>query len=680
VPVPRAQQSETGADFIGRVIDMDGKPIADAHVESQNGTATSDKDGWFRFAGEGRPQWLKVAAPGFISRTRAAMPGVPVLFRLSPDDGKTTVIHFGGDTMFARRFFDPNGDGYTADGLLPINPTVEDHLRLFAPVQPLLESADLSVLNLDSTLTDQPYVPKDSPRPASFHATAKYVYASHINSAMALKQAGVDVIDLGNNHNYDMLELGLKSSLAALDQAGLVHFGAGINESSAWAPALLSSKGQKIAFIGCTTLRIPLGTVTRRDVPFVASDLNQKGGAAYCSEAPLRAAIISAKQQADSVVVMIHGGREYDRTPTKKISYLTEIARQAGATLVINHHSHVVSGFSWKEPSLTAWSMGSFLADQTVWQSFESYLLAVYLREGSVVRAYVEPLIMDGYLPHGLTDELADYIVRGAAGRDPGPFVMESGAMEIDLDGRALQQTYTQTMDGGADPGTILAMPQAQWISGFHGTGTLRLGRDLLWVGSFENDAVESTLGGVPLWDRELGGVQIGPDYAYEGEQGIRLERGAQNTQDVVTSSAHRILVQPNTQLSITGMIRVNQSGSAFVQLSWYDAYAGPSFQKIIQPMEVKADGTWQPFRFDVRVPVKAAAIRVYLRLATPSRGTVTADFDNLRIIEWASPRALFSPLYNHALLSGAGELTFTQQILPGAEEWIILPPDAEIK
>jgi poly-gamma-glutamate synthesis protein (capsule biosynthesis protein) len=564
--------------------------------------------------------------------------------------------------------------------LLPINPTVEDHLKLFAPVQALLESADLSVLNLETTLTDQPYFSTTDARPATFHPTANYVYASHLNSAMALKQVGIDIVDMGNNHNYDMLELGLNSSLSALDEAGVLHFGAGKNEASAWTPAIVSSKGQTVAFIGCTTIRIPQGTVTRLDIPYVASDFRKKGGAAYCSEAPLRAAILAAKRQADSVVVMIHGGREYDRIPQERVAYLTEVARQAGASLVTNHHSHVVSGFSWKDPTLIAWGMGNFLFDQTVWQSFESYLLAVHLREGKVVRAYVEPLIVDKYLPHGLIDELADYVVRGAAGRDLGPFVMESGAMEIDLGGRALQQTYTQTMDGGADPGTILPMPQAQWISGFHGTGTLRLGRDLLWVGSFENDAVESTLGGVPLWDRKLGGVQIGPDYAYEGEQGIRLKRGAQNTQDVVTSSTHRILLQPNTQLSITGMIRVNQGGLAFAQMSWYDTSVGPSVQKIIHPIDANADGSWQPFRLDVRAPVKTAAIRLYLRLAVPSRGTATADFDNLRIIEWASPMAQFSPLYNYALLSGSGELTFTQQILPGAEKWIILPPDAEIK
>jgi poly-gamma-glutamate synthesis protein (capsule biosynthesis protein) len=561
--------------FTGRVIDMDGNPIAGASVNSQANHTTSKNDGWFDLPSQGMPEWLTAESDGFISRTRAASPSTPILFRLTPDDGKTIVIQFGGDTMFGRRFFDPNEDGDTADGLLPVEPTVEDHMKLLTPARPLIENADFTVVNLETTLSDQAFFSKRDPRPVAFHSTADYVYASNPKSVIALKQSGVDIVDLGNNHNYDMLEAGLNNSLLALDQAGLLHFGAGINEANAWTPAIVSSKGQTIAFIGCTTVRIPSSSVTKDDVPYVASDALKKGGAAFCTEGSLRSAIIKAKQQADMVVVMIHGGEEYNRTPIDKITYLTEVARQAGATLLINHHTHVVSGFSWKDPALIAWSMGNFLFDQIVWPSFESYLLAVYLREGKIVRAYVEPLIIDGFLPHGVTDELADYVVRGAAGREPGPFIMESGSVELDLKENAIQTSYSQTIDGGLEPGMIIPVPQAQWISDFKGGGKLRLGRDLLWVGGFENDEVEAASPGAPLWNPNLGDVQFGQEYAYESATGIRLTRGSDSIDDAVTTNLHRVLVDPFTDLSVTGMIRIEQGGTALVQLSWYEASFG---------------------------------------------------------------------------------------------------------
>ena len=676
---PPPEQGNSVREFVGRVVDMDGAPIQDAQVESSGNGTFSDQDGWFRFSGPGLALWVKVTAPGFISRTRAAAPGIPVLFRLTPDDGKTTVIHFAGDTMFARRFFDPHGDGSLIDAVLPLQPSVDDHLKLLRPVQPLLENADFTVVNLETTLSDQPYFPQAVPRPAEYHPTAPYVYASHPNSVLALKEAGVDVVDLGNNHQYDLLEPGLNQTLSALNYTGLLHFGAGLDEAQAWEPVSISSKGQNIAFIGCTTLRIPLGTPIRNDIPYVASDVRAKGGAAYCAEGALRAAILKARKQADLVVVMIHGGSEYDRQPTPKNTYLSEVARQAGAALVINHHPHVVSGFRQRGQTLIAWSMGNFFYDQTVWTSLESYLLAVYVREGQVVRAYIEPLMIDGFAPHGVTGELADYVARGAAGREAGPFVMESGSMEVDFNRQALQHMHTEALDAGSHPGQILAVPQAQWISSFSGSGRLRLGRDLLWVGGFENEEVNSRFGGGPLWEISSSKVPFGRDYAYTGGLGLRLSRDGNDNGDAVTSNLSRVTLQQYDRLSITGMVRMNYGAVVHAQMSWYADTAGASFLKTLKPIEVDAYNTWQPFRFDVVVPPGARALGLYLRLALPGReeGKTVVDFDNIRIIKWEQPGTKFSPLYNFALLTGRGEITLTQEYLPGAEAWLTTPVSA---
>jgi hypothetical protein len=312
----------------------------------------------------------------------------------------------------------------------------------------------------------------------------------------------------------------------------------------------------------------------------------------------------------------------------------------------------------------------------------ESYMLAVYLREGKVVRAYIEPLILDGFVPHGLTGELADYVVRGAAGREAGPFIMESGSMEVDFGRHALQNTYTEALDGGSKPGQILSIPQAQWISNFSGSGKLLLGRDLLWVGGFENDEVDSLSQGAPLWDLKSDRVPFGRDYAYTGGLGIRLTRDGNDNSDAVTSSLSRVLVDPYDNLSITGMVRMNYGAVVLAQLSWYSGTTGASFAKTIKQIEVESYDTWHPFRLDVQVPRKTRALGLYLRLSLPGReeGKTIADFDNIRIIKWAEAGAKFSPLYNFALLTGTGEITFVQDFLPGAEAWLTASPFEENK
>ncbi|HLO32413.1 MAG TPA: CapA family protein [Anaerolineales bacterium] len=665
--------------FTGRVIDMDGNPIAGASVNSQSGQATSRQDGWFDLPGAGTPEWLTAKSAGFISRTRAAAPGTPVLFRLTPDDGKTIVIQFGGDTMFGRRFFDPNEDGDTTDGLLPPDPDVEAHLRLLAPIEPLLGKSDLTVVNLETPLTDQPYFSPRDPRPTVYHDTKDYVFSSDTSAVQALKQIGVDAVDIGNNHLYDLLENGVQSTVSALDNATMNHFGGGVNEASAWAPAIFTIKDQKIAFIGCTTIGRPTPPVTNHDIIYVASDRLRKGGAALCEESKIRSAVIQAKREANIVVMMIHGGFEYVRTPSNNIMRLSIAAREAGATLVINHHPHVVGGLLWENQALIAWSMGNFVFDQDVWPTFEAYLLTVYLREGKVIRAHVDPLMLKDYIPHGLTGEQSDHVIRNAASM-AGPFVMEDGILEVDTDQRAIQKTYARSLDGGPGPGQIIPVPPSEWISDFKGTGHLLLGRDLLWIGGFENSEVGSASDGAPLWEPTKDSIQIGKDYAYEGEAGIRLTRSGSNLNDVVTSHLHRLLITPQAKLNITGMVRLSRGAAALSQISWYTDNRGPSFLQTTEPITTNLSDQWQPFRFDVQAPADAVAVQVFLRLTPPAQGVVTADFDNVRVIEWAPADTKYNPFYDQALLTGSGELTFTQQVLPGAEQWLTAPSASQIK
>jgi len=656
----------------GRVVDMEGNPLQGANVASQNSNTISDHDGWFDLQSENTPQWITVKSDGFISRVRAAVPGAPVLFRLTPDDGKTITIQFGGDTMFGRRFFDPNEDTDTSDGLLSPDPDVEAHLKLLAPIEPLLGKADLTVLNLESPLTDQPYLSPRDPRPTSYHATKDYVFASDTSAITALKELGVDVVDIGNNHLYDLLENGVQSTISALDKENMNHFGGGENEASAWAPTVMVVKNQKIAFIGCTTIWEPIPPNTANDVSYIASDALKKGGAAFCEESKLRSAIIQVKQDANIVVVMIHGGFEYVRSPSNNIARLTITARDAGATLVINHHPHVVGSFLWEKESLVAWTMGNFIFDQVVWPTFESYMLTVYVRDEKIIRAHVDPLMIQDYVPRGLTGEQADYVVRNAAS-SAGPFVIENGVMEVDIDQRAIQNTYTQLLDGGSDPGQIITIPQSQWISNFKGTGDLLFGRDLLWVGGFENSSADGTSRGAPLWDLTKDSTQVGKDYAYEENAGIRLTRSSSNLNDAVTSHLHRILVTPETKLSIAGMLRASQAAIVLMQISWYSDNLGPSFLQTTEPMIVESYDQWQAFHFDAQVPSNAFAVQVFLRLTPPAQATATADFDNIRLIEWGAPKAQYSRLYNYALLRGSGAITFAQEVLPGAEQWFTI-------
>lgn len=280
--------------FTGRVVALDGRPVEGAAISVGGGEARTDGDGRFEVAARpgARSGWVSVEGAGFLPRVRVTAAGSPVLVRLTPDDGETVSLTFGGDVMFGRRFYDPNEDGDTSDGLLRPGAGVEEHLKLLEGVRPLLENADVAAVNLESTLADDPYFDPTGRRPRRFHPGQGYLQLSDPAAAFALGEAGVDVVDLANNHQYDALDEGVKETLDVLDQAGIKWFGAGLSEENLWEPVVVSAGGQRIAFLGCTTIS---GASQPIPLRYVASDASGKGGAARCREEDIRSSVARAR-------------------------------------------------------------------------------------------------------------------------------------------------------------------------------------------------------------------------------------------------------------------------------------------------------------------------------------------------------------------------------------------------
>ena len=195
----------------------------------------TDGQGAFHLTPTQTVQWVTARHPRFLPRTRAAIAGSPVLLRLSPDDGETISLQFGGDVMFGRRFYDRDEDGSTLDGRLRPGGGVAAHQPLLRGVAPLLGNADITAVNLETPLISNPYYNPLKPRPERFHATKDFAFASAPEAAQALRRAGVDVLDLGNNHLFDARERGIRETLTALHRAGFAsgsgHFGAGRTEA-----------------------------------------------------------------------------------------------------------------------------------------------------------------------------------------------------------------------------------------------------------------------------------------------------------------------------------------------------------------------------------------------------------------------------------------------------------------
>ena len=632
-PEPTPSQAAVVVDptlsSTGRVVDSaTGRALAGASVTVLGETGSPSA---VDAAGEysldlSHPTMIRVAAPGHSPQVLAVAPGEQRTVDLVRRDEGSLSLRFGGDVMLGRRFYEPADHGQT---WLHRSSGLRAHAKVLDQIQPLLADADLTIVNLETSLVDQPYF--SGTRPRRFHPDKDLVFASAPVTARALKEAGVDVVDLGNNHVYDALADGLDSTIRSVEEAGLAHFGAGRTPAEAWEPAYVRVRGQRVAFIGCTT-------VTGSDYPIKYVTGPGQGGAAECLDAPLRAAVEKARASARTVVVMMHGGVEYQSSQDTTVRALTRVATLAGATLVVNGHPHVVGGITEENGVLVAETMGNLVFDQNLWSTLRSYLLRVDLQDGRRVRTQIDPFALADYAPVPTTGLLADSSARVAAGLLSGPLLLGTGTSSTTPRGAP-----AEAMSGAS--GDVVTIPPGTWFA--PGQRGLTAGQDLLYgTGGIElMDTGESaqpllwTLGKYTL---------IGNDSACSGSRGLHAVRQPARDFDVVAFPSHRVPVTSGESLTLTvDVARATEGAQA--EIRWYAGMAGPSKDAAVMnlgPFDGE-DGCRQ-FTIDVRVPPGITAAQPYLRLADPGGVTKAGELmaDNVRLVRW-SPEGIGGRIFD---------------------------------
>ena len=625
----------------GRVVDEHARPVADATVTtvgaSAGATAHTDSHGFFAVQ-VSLPSLARVGAPGHTSRVVALDPQGAGDIELTSQPTRTVVMRFGGDVMFGRRFYEPR-DGKPA--LLTDSGNVAQHAHLLDGVAPLLHDADLSVVNLETPLISDPYWDPHGPRPSTIHPTKELAFASALTSAAALRESGIAAVSLGNNHSFDALGAGLSSTMAALDHAGVAHFGAGLTEDDAWRPAILSRRGQRVALLGCTTV-----TGAAQPIPYVAGP--HRAGAAQCTTTRLRKEVTRARSIADIVVVLIHGAVEYQRVQTPQIRQLMSTAAAAGAAAVITSHPHVIGGVTQQGGTVLAQSTGNLLFDQDLWSTFPSYLLRVDLQSGRSVHSSVDPVALEDYRPVPTVGPLAQASARIAAGTVSSPARLSGWGAALAPGPAPLPGTMSTTVPAGR----IMRLGRGWWAetppSG--PPGAPRSGTDLLFgTGTFEELDTEPRNGAAPLW--ELGRnarISTGAGCSAPGgdhgdgsapSHGLELVRSPVSTRDVFAAPSHRVPVAAGAALSLTADLR-HATDHASLELRWYAGATGASIRTTVLDLP---SGSWplaacHPVRLDVTVPVDAVAVQPFARV-TPGHDRQLGQalsLDNLELVAWS--------------------------------------------
>lgn len=214
----------------------------------------------------------------------------------------------GTDEYFDRSrslnaYYDANGPDYFFEG-----------------VRPVFEEDDLSIVNMEGTLTEE-----------TARADKKYAFKGPPEYVQILSGSSIEAANLANNHSKDYGVQSFQDTIDNLTNAGITTFG--YEEV-----ALLEIKGVKVGLTGIYELAEHSGK--KQQVRENIAALKESG--------------------ADIIIVNFHWGIEREYTPNATQKELAHLAIDEGADLVIGHHPHVLQGIEKYNGKYIAYSLGNF--------------------------------------------------------------------------------------------------------------------------------------------------------------------------------------------------------------------------------------------------------------------------------------------------------------------------------
>ena len=314
----------------------------------------------------------------------------------------------------------PSAITVTVTGDLMLVRGVPDAVASLAPLSGLLGRADLTVGNLEMTLSTNGE-PMQDPVTDSFGGTPAFL--------QPLRAAGFDALSLANNHTGDYGPAALLETVQVMAGSRITGFGAGSSLADASRPAYLEADGTTFAFVGFNAIgETPqaapgeLGALSVRMPPRTGPEINQ-------ADLDHVASVIDrASRRAEVVIVLPHWGEQYTHTPWPSQHTVARRLVEAGADLVAGGHPHWVQGMEDVDGVPVIHSLGNFVFDMDFYQeALEGVVLETTWWGGELKAFRLVPYAME-------TGEYAPRMVDGARiladvwGSSTGPYASQQGA------------------------------------------------------------------------------------------------------------------------------------------------------------------------------------------------------------------------------------------------------------
>ncbi|HEY3937218.1 MAG TPA: CapA family protein [Bryobacteraceae bacterium] len=211
----------------------------------------------------------------------------------------------------------------------------------FRKMAPMLAASDIAFVNLESPFSDH----------GPYHEDGLVFHAAPATIA-GLQLARIAIASTANNHARDCGPHGVEFTVAWLRSHGIEPLGSSDSEAATHQGIILTRHGIRFGFLGYTFDQNN-GNWKDTDKRIALADPK-----AVCRD------VAELRQRADVVIVSMHHGIEYMPKPSAAQIAFAHAAIDAGASLVIGHHPHVVQRSESYRGGLIFYSLGNFIFDQ----------------------------------------------------------------------------------------------------------------------------------------------------------------------------------------------------------------------------------------------------------------------------------------------------------------------------
>ena len=254
-------------------------------------------------------------------------------------------------------------------------------------VRALFRDADLAVVNLEGPAI----------RTFTWHPNG-LTFTFDPALLTGLRNAGVDVVTIANNHIGNAGPGGVIETIRSLDNAGIAHVGAGRNATTARAPAWFTIAGHRVALLGYDAIRPAYNATARR------------AGSAGLLANQYRVDVAAARDaRADVVVVLPHWGVEYTAAPTAKQRAQARALVAAGTTVILGSHSHWAGPIELADGHPVLYSLGNLIFDLTrSEETVEGVIVEITFVGARPAQIRLHPTVMVDLVQPNLLDPAGD--------------------------------------------------------------------------------------------------------------------------------------------------------------------------------------------------------------------------------------------------------------------------------